>query len=51
MAGARPLLEALAKASDRVDYRELGKTTLGAPFIALVISTRRTCGGSTTTGR
>ncbi len=29
---------ALAKASDRVDYRELGKTTLGAPFIALVIS-------------
>src|SRR5437867_9115977 len=30
--------EALAKASDRVDYRELGKTTLGAPFIALVIS-------------
>ena len=30
--------EALAKASDRVDYRELGKTTLGAPFIALAIS-------------
>ena len=30
--------EALAKASDRVDFRELGKTTLGAPFIALVIS-------------
>ncbi|HLZ45945.1 MAG TPA: M14 family metallopeptidase [Gemmatimonadales bacterium] len=30
--------EALAKASDRIDYRELGKTTLGAPFIALVIS-------------
>ena len=30
--------EALARASDRVDYRELGKTTLGAPFIALVIS-------------
>jgi hypothetical protein len=30
--------EALAKASDRVDYKELGKTTLGAPFIALVIS-------------
>ncbi len=30
--------EALAKASDRVDIRELGKTTLGAPFIALVIS-------------
>ena len=24
--------QALAKASDRVDYRELGKTTLGAPF-------------------
>lgn len=30
--------DALAKASDRVGYRELGKTTLGAPFIALVIS-------------
>ncbi len=30
--------QALAKASDRVDYRELGKTTLGAPFIALAIS-------------
>src|SRR3989440_1244807 len=30
--------EALAKASDRVDYRELGKTPVGAPFIALVIS-------------
>jgi len=30
--------EALAKASDRVDYRELGKTTLGAPLIALAIS-------------
>lgn len=29
---------ALAKASDRVLYRELGKSTLGAPFIALVIS-------------
>src|SRR2546426_6775801 len=29
---------ALARSSDRVDYRELGKTTLGAPFIALVIS-------------
>src|SRR5437763_3341447 len=29
--------EALAKASDRVDYRELGKPTLGAPFLALVI--------------
>jgi hypothetical protein len=28
----------LAKASDRVDYRELGKTTLGAPFVALAIS-------------
>ena len=25
--------DALAKASDRVEYRELGKTTLGAPFI------------------
>src|SRR6476660_3846129 len=30
--------QALAAASDRVDYKELGKTTLGAPFIALVIS-------------
>jgi hypothetical protein len=30
--------QALAKASDRIDYRELGKTTLGAPFVALVIS-------------
>ena len=27
--------EALAKASDRVDYRELGKTTLGAPLIEI----------------
>jgi hypothetical protein len=30
--------EALAKASDRIEYREIGKTTLGAPFIALAIS-------------
>src|SRR3989449_2203862 len=30
--------QALAKASDRVQYRELGKTTLGAPFVVLVIS-------------
>jgi hypothetical protein len=30
--------EALGKASDRVDYRVLGKTTLGAPFVAVVIS-------------
>ncbi|MBI1967969.1 MAG: hypothetical protein HYS40_08260 [Gemmatimonadetes bacterium] len=30
--------QALAAASDRVDFRELGKTTLGAPFVALVIS-------------
>src|SRR6266540_3263379 len=30
--------QALARASDRVDYRELGKTTLGAPFAALAIS-------------
>ena len=30
--------EALARASDRVEYRALGKTTLGAPFIALAIS-------------
>src|SRR5690348_4794286 len=29
---------ALAAASDRVDLREFGKTTLGAPFLALVIS-------------
>ncbi len=28
----------LAAASDRVEYRELGKTTLGAPFVALIIS-------------
>jgi hypothetical protein len=28
----------LATASDRVEFRELGKTTLGAPFVALVIS-------------
>src|SRR3989440_726693 len=30
--------QALAKASDRVRYHELGRTTLGAPFIALAIS-------------
>jgi hypothetical protein len=30
--------QALAKASDRVDLRELGKTTLAAPFITLLIS-------------
>ena len=30
--------QALARASDRVDYREFGKTTLGAPLVALVIS-------------
>ena len=30
--------QALASASDRVTIRELGKTTLGAPFIALGIS-------------
>src|SRR5881227_2090037 len=29
---------ALAKASDRVRYHELGHTTLGAPFVALAIS-------------
>jgi hypothetical protein len=28
----------LAAASDRVEFRELGKTTLGAPFVALIIS-------------
>ncbi len=32
---------ALAAGSDRVRYRELGRTTLGAPFIALVISSPR----------
>ncbi|MGH7612556.1 MAG: M14 family zinc carboxypeptidase, partial [Gemmatimonadales bacterium] len=30
--------QALARASDRIDYREIGKTTLGAPFVALAIS-------------
>ena len=30
--------QALAKASDRVRFHELGRTTLGAPFIALAIS-------------
>ncbi len=30
--------QALAGASDRVRYHELGKTTLGAPLVALVIS-------------
>ena len=30
--------QALAKASDRVRYHELGRTTLGAPFVALAIS-------------
>ena len=30
--------QALARASDRVDYREIGKTTLGAPFVVLAIS-------------
>ncbi len=30
--------QALAQASDRMQYRELGKTTLGAPLVALVIS-------------
>src|ERR1051326_9206743 len=30
--------DALARASDRGDIKELGKTTLGAPFIALAIS-------------
>lgn len=34
--------QALARASNRVDYRELGKTTLGAPFIALAISSPQT---------
>src|SRR3989440_1446468 len=30
--------QALGKASDRIRYRELGHTTLGAPFVALAIS-------------
>ena len=30
--------QALAKTSDRVSYRELGRSTLGAPFLALIIS-------------
>ncbi len=30
--------QALAAASDRLRYRELGRSTLGAPFIALVVS-------------
>src|SRR5206468_2622578 len=30
--------DALAKASDRVDIKVLGKTTQGAPFVALAIS-------------
>ncbi len=30
--------QALAKASARVDYREIGQSTLGAPFVALAIS-------------
>jgi hypothetical protein len=30
--------QALARASERIDYREIGKTTLGAPFVVLAIS-------------
>ncbi|HUL02846.1 MAG TPA: M14 family metallopeptidase [Gemmatimonadales bacterium] len=30
--------QALGRTSDRVAYRELGRSTLGAPFIALIIS-------------
>ncbi|HVH67504.1 MAG TPA: M14 family zinc carboxypeptidase [Gemmatimonadales bacterium] len=30
--------QALAAGSDRLRYRELGRTTLGAPFIALIVS-------------
>ena len=33
--------QALAKGSDRVRYHELGKSTLGAPYVALVISSAR----------
>jgi len=36
--------QALARASDRVDFRELGKTTLGAPFVALAISSPQNLG-------
>ena len=42
--------QALARASDRVEFRELGKTTLGAPFIALGSRARRTCDASISTG-
>jgi hypothetical protein len=30
--------QALARARDRIDYREIGKSTLGAPMVALAIS-------------
>src|SRR5947208_14821641 len=33
--------QALAKGSDRVRYRDLGKSTLGAPYVALAISSAR----------
>jgi len=33
--------QALAKGSDRVRYQELGKSTLGAPYVALAISSAR----------
>ena len=33
--------QALAKGSDRVRYHELGKSTLGAPYVALAISSAR----------
>ena len=33
--------QALARASDRVTYREIGKTTLGQPFVVLMISSAR----------
>ncbi|HEX9704136.1 MAG TPA: M14 family zinc carboxypeptidase [Gemmatimonadales bacterium] len=33
--------QALARASDRVTYKEIGKTTLGQPFVVLLISSPR----------
>jgi hypothetical protein len=36
--------QALAAASNRVEYRELGQTTLGAPFVVLVITSEENMG-------
>src|SRR5947207_14894628 len=33
--------QAVAKASDRVDYRELGNTTLGGPVIQVAVSSQQ----------